>query len=143
MVEAFSKRPANVRDGRSVLQKTCQCEGWQKRSPEDSGCEGPADTLLILMPMTTYLTYLLTLSLIFAIHDYLSYLLTYLKLDICNMAHETNKATSDQSNTPRPAGGKGNQGSMTFFIDTFSFLVIRSKCFYSRSSSPNSYMRST
>ena len=67
MVLWLSKSPANVRDGRSVLQKTCQCEGWQKRSPEDSGCEGPADTLLILMPMTTYLTYLLTLSLIFAI----------------------------------------------------------------------------
>ena len=98
------------------------------RSPEDSGCEGPADTLLIL---------------IINAHDYLSYLLTYLKLDICNMAHETNKATSDQSNTPRPAGGKGNQGSMTFFIDTFSFLAIRSKRFYSRSSSPDSHMRST
>ena len=49
MVLWLSKRPANVRDGRSVLQKTCQCEGWQKRSPEDSGCEGPADTLLILI----------------------------------------------------------------------------------------------
>ena len=57
MAEAFSKRPANVRDGRSVLQKTCQCEGWQKRSPEDSGCEGPADTLLILMPMTPIIDY--------------------------------------------------------------------------------------
>ena len=94
-----------MRDGRSVLQKTCRCEGWQKRSPEDSGCEGLADTLLIL---------------IINAHDYLSYLLTYLKLDICNMAHETNKATSDQRNTPRPAGGEGDRGSMTFFLQTLS-----------------------
>ena len=56
MAEAFSKRPANVRDGRSVLQKTADVRD-----------------LLILylyllsMPMTTYLTYLLILSLIFAI----------------------------------------------------------------------------
>jgi len=57
MVLWLSKSPANVRDGRSVLQKTCQCEGWQKRSPEDSGCEGPADTLLILMPMTLIIDY--------------------------------------------------------------------------------------
>jgi hypothetical protein len=46
-----------VRDGRSALQKSCQCEGWQKRSPEDSGCEGPADILLILMPMTLIIDY--------------------------------------------------------------------------------------
>ena len=65
------------------------------------------------------------------------------------MAHEkninkaTDKAMLDQSNALWLVGGKGNQGSMTFFIDTFSFLVIRSKCFYSRSSSPNSHMRST
>ena len=103
-----------MRDGRSVLQKTCQCEGWQKRSPEDSGCEGLADILLIL---------------IINAHDYLSYLLTYLKLDICNMAHETNKATSDQSNTPRPAGGKGNQGSMTFFFRHFLFLGNQEQVF--------------
>ena len=103
-----------MRDGRSVLQKTCQCEGWQKRSPEDSGCEGPADTLLIL---------------IINAHDYLSYLLTYLKLDICNMAHETNKATSDQRNTPRPAGGEGDQGSMTFFYRHFLFLGNQEQVF--------------
>ena len=41
------------------------------------------------------------------------------QIDICNMAHETNKAMSDQSNTPRLAGGEGDQGSTTFFIDTF------------------------
>ena len=60
-----------------------------------------------------------------------------------NFNKATNKAMLDQSNTLWLVGGKGNQGSVTFFIDTFSFLVIRSKCFYSRSSSPNSYMRST
>ena len=65
------------------------------------------------------------------------------QIDICNMAHETNKAMSDQSNTLWLAGGEGDQGSTTFFYRHFPFLVIRSKCFYSRSSSPNSYMRST
>ena len=66
------------------------------------------------------------------------------------MVHEanfhitTNKAVLDRSNILWLVGGKGNQGSVTFFfIDTFSFLVIRSKCFYSRSSSPDSHMRST
>ena len=41
------------------------------------------------------------------------------QIDICNMAHETNKAMSDQSNTLWLAGGEGDQGSTTFFIDTF------------------------
>ena len=35
------------------------------------------------------------------------------------MAHETNKAMSDQSNTPRLAGGEGDQGSTTFFYRHF------------------------
>merc|ERR1712240_187470 len=69
---------------------------------------------------------------------------------VLNRAHEkninkaTDKAMLDQNNTLWLVGGKGNQGSVTFFfIDTFSFLVIRSMCFYSRSSSPDSHMRST
>ena len=56
MAEAFSKRPANVRDGRSVLQKTA-----------DVRDQLILYLYLLSMPMTTYLTYLLTLSLIFAI----------------------------------------------------------------------------
>ena len=51
MVLWFSKSPANVRDGWSVLQKTSQCEGWLKRSPKDQPMWGMADTSLIL---TTY-----------------------------------------------------------------------------------------
>ena len=43
MVLWLSKSPANVRDGRSVLQKTCQCEGWQKRSPKDLPMWGMAE----------------------------------------------------------------------------------------------------
>ena len=45
------------------------------------------------------------------------------------MAHETNKATSDQSNTPRPAGGEGDQGSMTFFYRHFLFLGNQEQVF--------------
>ena len=56
MAEAFSKRPANVRDGRSVLQKTA-----------DVRDQLILYLYLLSMPMTTYLTYLLT---------YLTYLLT-------------------------------------------------------------------
>ena len=56
MAEAFSKRPANVRDGRSVLQKTA-----------DVRDQLILYLYLLSMPMTTYLTYLLILSLIFAI----------------------------------------------------------------------------
>ena len=100
MADAFSRSPANVRDGWCVPQKTADVRGQ-----------------LIL-----YFTYTNA-------HDYLSYLLTYLKLDICNMAHETNKATSDQSNTPRPAGGEGDQGSMTFFYRHFLFLGNQEQVF--------------
>ena len=42
------------------------------------------------------------------------------QIDICNMAHETNKAMSDQSNTLWLAGGEGDQGSTTFFYRHFS-----------------------
>ena len=45
------------------------------------------------------------------------------------MAHETNKATSDQSNTPRPAGGEGDQASMTFFYRHFLFLGNQEQVF--------------
>ena len=54
-----------------------------------------------------------------------------------------NKTILDQSDTLWLVGSKGNQGSMTFFYRHFPFSVIRSKCFYSRSSSPNSFMRPT
>ena len=54
-----------------------------------------------------------------------------------------NKAMLDQGNTLRLVGSKGNQDSMTFFLSTLPFLVIRGKRFYSRPSSSNSYMRST
>ena len=49
MVLWLSKRPGDVRDTWCVLQKARWCEGHLMRSPEDSGCEGPADTLLILI----------------------------------------------------------------------------------------------
>ena len=65
------------------------------------------------------------------------------QIDICNMAHETNKAMSDQSNTLWLAGGEGDQGSTTFFYRHFFFLVIKGKCFYSCTSFPITYMRST
>ena len=54
-----------------------------------------------------------------------------------------NKAMLDQGNTLRLVGSKGNQDSMTFFLSTLPFLVIRGKRFYSRPSSSNSYRRST
>ena len=43
MVLWFSKSPANVRDGWSILQKTSQCEGWLKRSPKAQPMWGMAD----------------------------------------------------------------------------------------------------
>ena len=51
------------------------------------------------------------------------------QIDICNMAHETNKAMSDQSNTLWPVGGKGNQGSVTFFYRHFLFLGNQEQVF--------------
>ena len=71
------------------------------------------------------------------------------RIKALNTAHETNfykasnKAILDQCNTLWLVRGKGNQGSRSFFYRHFPFSVIRSKCFYSRSSSPNSHMRST
>ena len=53
-----------------------------------------------------------------------------------------NKAMLDQGNTLRLVGSKGNQDSITFFLSTLPFLVIRGKRFYSRPSS-SKYMRST
>ena len=69
MVLWFSRSPGNVRDTWCVLQKPRQCEGCLMRSPEDSGCEGPADTLLILITNAhDYLSLIIvTLSLIFVI----------------------------------------------------------------------------
>ena len=46
------------------------------------------------------------------------------------MAHETNKATSDQSNTPRPAGGEGDQGSMTFYAQSWQKEEIETKTMF-------------
>ena len=71
------------------------------------------------------------------------------RIKALNTAHETNfykatnKAILDQCNTLWLVGSEGNQGSMTFFYRQFFILVIRGKCFYSRTSSPISYMRST
>ena len=53
-----------------------------------------------------------------------------------------NKTILDQSDTLWPVGSRGNQDSMTFFLSTLPFLVIRGKRFYSRPSS-SKYMRST
>ena len=117
MVLWFSRSPANVRDGWCVLQKPSQCEGWLMRSPEAQAMWGMPDAFPRRQRMwgaCWYFTYTDYQCPWLFIIDY-----CYLKLDICNMAHETNKAMSDQSNTLWLAGGEGDQGSTTFFIDTF------------------------
>ena len=64
------------------------------------------------------------------------------QIDICNMAHETNKAMSDQSNTLWLVGGEGGQGSTTFFIDTF-ILGNQGQVFLFLHLIPNHILRST
>ena len=101
------RTPGYVNGPRSVAQK--------------AGCEGPSNIYYLcylLLPIITYYWLLLPRAMYWSImmendntrRD---------QIDICNMAHETNKAMSDQSNTLWLAGGEGDQGSTTFFIDTF------------------------
>ena len=99
------------------------------------GCEGPPDALLILLTNAHYYLSLIivTLSLYYyimintLIHRAMYWSIMIEngntcrdQIDICNMAHETNKAMSDQSNTLWLAGGEGDQGSTTFFYRHFS-----------------------
>ena len=123
--------PGDVSGSRSVTQ--------------NAGCEGPSNIYYLcylLLPIITYSWLLLPWAMYWSImmendntrRD---------QIDICNMAHETNKAMSDQSNTLWLAEGEGDQGSTTFFFHRHFFLVIRGKCFYSCTSFPITYMRST
>ena len=94
MAEAFSKRPANVRDGRSVLQKTA-----------DVRDQLILYLYLLPMPMTTYY-WLLLLQ---AIHYYPASLLT---INYCHTEPYTTNC-DNCFDTERPTTPSGQQLSST------------------------------
>ena len=142
--EALPRRPG---DASGHLKRYREVRGMRaatRSATQKAGCEGPSNIYYLyylLRPTIAYYWLLLPRAMYWPImmendntrRD---------QIDICNMAHETNKAMSDQSNTLWLAGGEGDQGSTTFFYRHF-FLVIRGKCFYSCTSFPITYMRST
>ena len=124
MADAFSRSPANVRDGWCVLQKPSQCEGWLMRSPEDSGCEGPADTLLILI--TNAHDSYHWLLLLQAIHYYSTSLL------IINYCH-TELCTTNYDNcfdTQRPTTPSGQQLSSTTALPLKTLIHAKTRLIF-------------
>ena len=103
MVLWLSKRPGDVRDTWCVLQKARWCEGHLMRSPEDSGCEGPADTLLILLTNAHYYLSLIifTLSHVLVHNDKDNNTRRNLT-DVCNwpLIYPLPKSTLQKASTP-------------------------------------------
>ena len=120
--EALPRRPG---DASGHLKRYREVRGMRaatRSATQKAGCEGPSNIYYLcylLLPIITYYWLLLPRAIYWSImiendntrRD---------QIDICNMAHETNKAMSDQSNTLWLAGGEGDQGSTTFFYRHFS-----------------------